>query len=102
MLNLPLWFIKQRKPGPAPGQPPCNDPQAMIAFTTTENLTEFLATSQPGQWSVHMAVDRESLVLLISDAHQIGMESICLDPQEDGTGGQQISLHELAELLDSL
>jgi hypothetical protein len=74
----------------------------MIAFSTTEKLTSFLAGSGASEWKVNLAGDREGLVIVIAIAHNQGIESICIDPAADGSGGRHVSLKELLALANSL
>ncbi len=46
--------------------------------------------------------DREGLILIIAIAHNHGMDAICMDPELDGTGGEQVSLNELMSLAKSM
>jgi hypothetical protein len=74
----------------------------MIAFTTTEKLMAFLAGSSAIEWKINLAGDREGLVLVIAIAHNHGIDSICTDPDERGSGGEDVSLNQLLALANSL
>lgn len=102
MPSLPLWFVSERKERTPTLDAPCDDREAMLAFTTTEKLSDFLSASKAGEWRINLASDRESLVLVIAIAHNRHIESICIDPENDGSGGQQISLNDLMVLAQSL
>jgi hypothetical protein len=102
MLSLPLWFVTERKQNKPPDRAPCDNPFCVLAFTTTEKLTEFLATSNAGEWKVNLAGDREGLILVIAIAHNHGAESVCIDPDASGSGGTNLTLNDLLIFANSL
>jgi hypothetical protein len=102
MLSLPLWFVTERRQKPLSDHAPCDDPGVMLAFTTTEKLTEFLATSNVVEWKINLAGDREGLILVIAIAHNHGAESICIDSDAGGNGGKQVTLSDLLIFANSL
>ena len=87
MLSLPIWFVTDRKREASAGSRPCSDLGPVVAFSTTEKLAAFLAERQLGQWEINLVSDRAELILIIAIAHNHGMESICIDPQIDGSDG---------------
>lgn len=102
MLSLPLWVVSERNQKSPPVHPPCHDPEAMLAFSTTEKLIQFLSGRVAGEWKLALASDREGLIVVIAVAHDNSRESICLDPEADGSGGEQIALNDLMRLANSL
>ena len=103
MLNLPIWFLTQeRNAEPQSWHAPCDESGAVIAFSTTEKLTAFLANRQSGEWKVSLVSDRAGLVFIVALAHNSGLESICFDLGPDGSGGEQIFLNELMSLANSV
>lgn len=55
-----------------------------------------------GEWKMEMAADRDGLVILIADLHRLEIGTLSLDPDKDGTGGEQITLADLIVFADSL
>jgi hypothetical protein len=102
MLDLPIWFLTERTQERISLHPPCDERGAVIAFSTTEKLTAFLAGRQSGEWNLHLVADRAELILIIAIAHNRRMESIRIDPDLTGFGGQQVSLNELMSLANSV
>jgi hypothetical protein len=102
MLSLPIWFVTERTRESLPVHQPCDGFRGVLAFSTTSKLTAFLAERQSGEWRINLVADREGLILIIAIAHNHGMESICLDPELDGSGGEQVSLNELMRLVKSM
>jgi hypothetical protein len=102
MLSLPIWFVTERKQEAMPTHPPCDEQGGVIAFSTTEKLTAFLAERTSGEWKINLVADRAWLILIIAIAHNRGMESICVDPDLNGTGGEKVLLNDLMRLANSL
>ena len=102
MLSIPLWFVSERKQRLPPARAPCDDPGAMLAFSTTDKMSAFLSEREAGEWNLHLVGDREGLILIIAMAHNSRTESVCVDPESDGSGGQQVSLNDLMAFANSL
>jgi hypothetical protein len=102
MLDLPIWFVTERIQETAPLPSRCDKPGTVIAFSTTEKLTAFLAERQSGEWKINLIADRAGLILIIALAHNHGMESICIDPNLDGSNGEQVGLCGLLSLANSV
>jgi hypothetical protein len=102
MVTVPIWFVVERKQPTVPSCLPCDEPDTLLAFTTTEKLTAFLSRRTGGEWKIILASDREEIVLIIALAHNSGQEAICVDSQPDGSGGSKVTLTELMQLADSL
>jgi hypothetical protein len=49
-----------------------------------------------------MADDRDGLVVLIADLHRLNITTLSLDPEKDGTGGENIQLSDVVAFADSL
>ncbi len=95
-LELPFWLITERKHvlNPPPNIP-CADPDAAHAFTSAQKLAEFLKARDGGRWEINQAADREGVLIAVSELHQQGLASICIDPEPDGSGGLLVSLRDL-------
>jgi hypothetical protein len=102
MLRLPLWFVTERKPIAAQDQIPRDDSRAVLAFSTTDKLSKFLSARVAGEWKLTLVNDREGLVGIVATSHNDGTESIRIDPQVDGAGGERVSLRELMKFSTSL
>jgi hypothetical protein len=102
MLSLPIWFVTERMRESPPLHQPYDSSRGVLAFSNTANLTAFLAGRQSGEWNINLVADREGLILIIAIAHNHGMDAICLDPELDGTGGEQVSLNDLMNLARSM
>jgi hypothetical protein len=74
----------------------------MLAFSTTEKLSAFLSEREAGEWNLHLVSDRDGLVLIIAMAHNSRIDSICIDADPGGSGGDQVSLNDLMILANSL
>lgn len=95
MLRLPMWFITKRDSKGSPPNPPCGDSHATIAFSDTMKVLTFMASRQSGPWKIALVSDREGLIVVIAYAHLVGVETICVDPEVDGTGGEAVPLVDL-------
>ena len=102
MLSLPIWFVTERTRESPPLDQPCDSSRGVLAFSNTAKLTAFLAERQSGEWKINLVADREGLILIIAIAHNHGMDAICMDPELDGSGGEQVSLTELMSLAKSM
>jgi hypothetical protein len=102
MLSLPIWFVTERAQESPSVNQPCAKGGGVLAFSSTENLTEFLAERQSGEWKINLVGDREGLILIIAIAHNHGMETICMDAKPDGSGGTELSLSDLMNLVRSM
>ena len=102
MLDLPLWFLTDRRPKPSTPAVSCDDPRAAIAFTTTDKVVEFLDARGSGQWKIALASDYESLVIVLAELHQTDADNICVDPNPDGSGGEATKMTELVKLCYSI
>jgi hypothetical protein len=94
-LRLPMWFITERDPQGSPPNPPCGDSRATMAFSDTMKVLTYMASRQAGSWTIALVSDREGLIVIIADAHLEGVETICIDPELDGSGGEAIPLVDL-------
>jgi hypothetical protein len=102
MLSLPIWFVTERAQESPPVNKPCAKTEGVLAFSSTEKLTEFLAERQSGEWKINLVGDREGLILIIAIAHNHGMETICMDARPDGSGGKRLCLNDLMSLAKSM
>lgn len=94
-VNLPLWFIKARKPQFAPGREPCDEPNALLAYTSREKLTAFLDAQGAGSWELSLIANCESLAVLVSEARGCGAIHVCVNPNPDGSGGMLLKLSDM-------
>jgi hypothetical protein len=102
MLTLPLWIVTEHiKPTDAEHTSE-HEPGTALIFRGVENLIEFRKANRGGEWKMEAADDREGLVILIADLHRLNVSSLLLDPENDGTGGEQITLADLVAFADSL
>ena len=101
-LRLPLWFVSERKPRLAGHTPPCNDPEALMVFTNTEPIAALFSSEDARQWKIDLAADRKELVAMIADLHERDVQSLCFNPNADGTGGEKIDLRALMAFCDTL
>ena len=102
MLGLPLWIVTEHIQTSEPEHGPCNEPGKAMAFSTSGKLFAFLSANLEGEWKMTMAADRDGLVILIADLHRLNVETICLDPENDGSAAQEIPLANLMALVESL
>lgn len=102
MLQLPLWTVTEHIETSEPANDPCRVPGTALAFSTASKLYQFLSANQSGEWKMAMAADHDGLVILMADLHRAGVETIHLDPDTDGNGGEQIPLVELVVFARSL
>ena len=102
MVKLPLWTVSEHIQTGEADPIPCNGPGTAVGFSSSAKLFAFLKAHMDGEWKMAMAADRDGLIILIADLHRANVETICLDPELDGTGGQQVPLTDLMALADSL
>jgi hypothetical protein len=101
MLTLPLWLLNDRHKTLDTSNA-CDDAQAMVAFTSTDQVAEFLKSHEAGRWQISLVSDRDSLVIALAEMHLTEDVSLCLDPDIDGSGGEKVELSELIKLCHSL
>jgi hypothetical protein len=102
MLKLPIWLVTEHI---KPSDPADHSETALgsaLAFSTSSKLFKFMNAHLAGEWKMQMAADRDGLVILIADIHRIGITTLALDPEMDGTGGEQFALADLVAFADSL
>jgi hypothetical protein len=102
MLKLPLWTVTEHVQTSDADPIPCDEPGKAVAFGSSTKLFAFLNSHLDGEWKMTMAADRDGLVIMIADLHRANIDTICLDPKVDGTGGEQVPLTDLMALADSL
>jgi hypothetical protein len=102
MLTLPIWIVTEHIKPTDPDHTPEKKSGRLAAFTSSEKLLKFVKANLGGEWKMEMADDRDGLVVLIADLHRIEVETLTLDPKNDGSGGKQITLSNLIDFADSL
>lgn len=102
MLKLPLWIVTEHIRPSEPEHSPTGKPGSALAFSSSGKLFQFLSANLGGEWKMSMASDRDGLVILIADLHRDETKTLVLDPEKDGTKGEQVSIAQLMELADSL
>jgi hypothetical protein len=96
-IHLPLWIIHPRHTDEKlpPMHEPCDEPGHTLAFSSTSRLTEFLKARQAGNWNVHLVSDHHELVGVLADIHSHGIPALCIDTDDDGSGGANLSIAEI-------
>ena len=102
MLTLPLWIVTEHIQPSDPENTPEKKSGSALAFSTSDKLFKFMKANLGGEWKMQMADDRDGLVILIADLHRLEIESLALDPNINGTGGEQIALVDLVAFADTL
>ena len=102
MLILPLWVVTEHIQPTDPDHAPAHVSGTALAFSSSNKLFTFMSAHLSGEWKMQMAADRDGLVVLIADLHRLEVSTLVLDPERDGTGGEQTSLEDLMALADSL
>ena len=102
MLQLPLWTVTEHVEISESASDPDIVLGTALAFSTSSKLYQFLSANQAGKWKMEMAGDRDGLVILIADLHRAGVETIHLDPDTDGNGGEQLPLADVVAFANSL
>jgi hypothetical protein len=102
MLTLPLWIVTEHIQPTNPEYSTEHGPGTALAFSTSTKLFKSMRTNLGGEWKMQMADDRDGLLILIADLHRLEIESLALDPNVSGTGGEQIALIDLVAFADSL
>ena len=102
MLRLPLWIITEHIKPTDPDHTPENELGSALAFSSSEKLLKFMKANLGGEWKMQMADDRDGLVVLIADLHRLNIATLVLDPEKDGSGGEQLPLSDLMDFADSL
>ena len=102
MLTLPLWIVTEHIRPTEPDSTPSCQPNGVLAFSSSKNLFQFLAANMTGEWKMSMASDRDGLVIMIADLHRDEVSKLCLDPEKNGAGGEEIPLSALMEFAESL
>jgi hypothetical protein len=101
MVSLPLWTVTEHIQPSDPEKLSGGKVTKALAFSSSAKLFEFVAANTGGEWKMQMAADREGLIILIADLHRLEIESLSLDPKKDGTGGEPVSLVDLAKFASS-
>jgi hypothetical protein len=102
MLTLPLWLVTEHIQPTDPEHRPEHEPGTALAFSSSSKLFTFMSAHLAGEWKMQMAADRDGLVILIADLHRLDVAAIKLDPQKNGSGGEQYSLTDLVAFAESL
>jgi hypothetical protein len=102
MLQLPLWTVTEHIKPSDPENVTRTKPGTMLAFGSSDKLLRFMTANVGGEWKMEMAADREGLIILIADLHRLEIETIRLNPELDGTGGEQITLADLVAFAGQL
>jgi|SRR3954452_4389538 hypothetical protein len=100
-ISLPLWTVTEHIQPSTPEKLSSGKLSKALAFSTSTKLFEFVSANTGGEWKMEMAADREGLIILIADLHRMEIESLILDPKKDGTGGEPVSLVDLAAFATS-
>ena len=102
MLKLPLWIVTEHIQPTDPEHTLEHEPGTSLAFSSSSRLFNFMSANLGGEWKMQMAADRDGLVILIADLHRLNIAALSLDPERDGTGGEQFALADLVAFADSL
>ena len=102
MLTLPLWIVTEHIKPTDPEHTPESEPGSALAFSSSEKLLKFMKSNLGGEWKMQMADDRDGLVVLIADLHRLNITALTLNPENDGSGGEQIPLSNVVAFADSL
>jgi hypothetical protein len=90
-IRLPLWFISER-------QRLILSQTSPVAFTETEKATAFLCSRSSGECRIQLVADAESLLGLVADLHELGVDHIHMDVAPDGSGGIRVPIALLASV----
>jgi hypothetical protein len=102
MLSLPIWIVTEHIQPSDPDQVSEKKSGIVLAFSSSEKLLKFMKANLGGEWKMQMADDRDGLVVLIADLHRLEVGTLSLDPEKNGTGGEQVPLSDLVAFADSL
>jgi hypothetical protein len=94
MFTLPLWAVIDHIETGDVEPLPCSEPGKAAVFSTSDRLFAFLNNNLRGGWKILMAADRDDLIVLIADFHRSNIHTIIVDPELDGSGGQELQLTE--------
>lgn len=102
-IDLPLWIVhpKGSQAKVPPAAVPCDEPGSTLAFSSTARLTGFLQARHAGNWNVHLVADQHELVDVLADMHLLGAAALCIDTNEDGSGGDRVSIAEIVTQFQS-
>jgi hypothetical protein len=102
MLKLPIWTITEHIQVDNAEEDPCGEPGVALVYTTSSKMFQFLNANLSGEWKMAMASDRDGLVILIADFHRANIQTLRVNPENDGTGGEEVALADLMNLAESL
>src|SRR3954447_1539811 len=102
MLTLPLWIVTEHIQPTEPESASEKTPGTALAFSTSRKLFQFMSAHIGGEWKMSMAADHVGLIILIADLHRLEITNLALDPELDGSGGQQVPLADLMAFANSL
>jgi hypothetical protein len=96
-IHLPLWIVHPRGAHAKTPPPniPCDEPGHPLAFSNAERLTGFLQSRKAGEWSIRLVADHHDLVSALADVHSLGAEALCIDANNDGSGGSKVGIAEI-------
>jgi hypothetical protein len=94
MFTFPLWAIMDHIETGDVDPLPCSEPGNAAVFSTSDKLFEFLHNNLRGGWKISMAADRDGLIVMIADFHRANVKTIIVDPELDGSGGEELPLTE--------
>src|SRR3954466_5095287 len=102
MLTLPLWIVTEHIQPTNPDHTPEHESGTALAFSTSQKLFKFMSAHLGGEWKMQMAADGQGLIILIADLHRLEISNLVLDPELDGSCGQQVALADVMALASSL
>jgi hypothetical protein len=95
-VDLPFWIVaEQHHILYPPAHEPCDEANTAHCFTAAEKLTAYMTARGGARWSIDQVADREGVIVLVSGLYERGINSICIDPEPDGSGGLLVSLSDL-------
>jgi hypothetical protein len=86
-LMFPFWIVTQRRGLISKPIGPDGMTGFIAAFSTAQNAAAFMVSRGETEWE-NKLISRSTLLDLMIDLRQLGIQGLCLDPTKDGTGTQ--------------
>jgi hypothetical protein len=94
--ELPFWLVSQHEHSLNPAIQLLGDfPRAAHIFTTAERLIAYMMAHHQLRWAVNLVTDREGVIMAMADLHRQKMDTLCIDPDPDGTGGEIMRISDV-------
>jgi len=99
MIRFPFWLVIPQGLQVSPDNQ-CDEGHLPLVFASAPKVANYLGLRQGGNWDVRL-VNRYTATESMAVVRQHGFDAVCVDIQDDGTGGVKIGTTDFLANLDS-